>query len=100
MERESAAMAAFLTLEPPTGPMRREASSAGFYRSPLNGQEHARLQILTIEELLNGRKLDYPGWRDPHANVTLRRPPRSIRRGAVERSLLDSSAAARMGREK
>ena len=36
---------------------------AGFYTSPA-GTQHAKLQILTVEQLLNGQKLDLPGCRD------------------------------------
>ena|GEM_PF-4348228 len=39
------------------------AASAGFYVSPGRTQ-HAKLQLLTIEELLNGKKLDVPRWRE------------------------------------
>ena len=47
---------AFLSLEPPTAPMRREAASAGFYESPWG--KHPRLQLLTIEDLLGGKGVD------------------------------------------
>ena len=39
--------------------MRHEAADAGFYDSPW-GSSHPRLQILTIEELLGGSRIDYP----------------------------------------
>jgi DNA modification methylase len=58
MERERAPMGLFLTLVPPTTPMRAEAAAAGFYES-LWGR-HPRLQILTVEELLSGKKPDMP----------------------------------------
>ena len=48
-----AAMAVFITLEPPTRPMQQEAISAGHYESEVWGR-YPRLQILTIEELLAG----------------------------------------------
>ena len=38
--------------------MRKEAASAGFYESPWG--KHPRLQILTVAELLDGRKIDCP----------------------------------------
>jgi len=60
MEREKAAVAAFITLEEPTGPMKKEAAEAGFYDPPGLLPPVPRVQILTIEELLAGRKLDYP----------------------------------------
>jgi hypothetical protein len=38
--------------------MAMEAALAGKYKSPWG--EHARIQLLTIRELLAGRKIDYP----------------------------------------
>ncbi|MCK4324808.1 MAG: restriction endonuclease, partial [Armatimonadetes bacterium] len=60
MEQENAEMAAFITLEEPTGPMKKEAATAGFYDPPGLLPAVARVQILTIAELLAGRKLEYP----------------------------------------
>ena len=58
ISREKAEIGAFLSLEPPTSPMRREAASAGFYESPWG--KHPRIQLLTIEDLLGGKSIDYP----------------------------------------
>ena len=58
ISREKAQIGAFLSLQPPTDPMRREAASAGFYESPWG--KHPRIQLLTIEDLLGGRAVDYP----------------------------------------
>ena len=57
INREKAQIGAFLSLEPPTSPMRREAASAGFYQSPWG--KHPRIQLLTIEDLLGGKSIDY-----------------------------------------
>ncbi len=54
-----AAIAVFITLEPPTGPMQQEAISAGHYESEIWGR-FPRLQILTIEDLLNGKMVEMP----------------------------------------
>ena len=63
MEREKAEIGLFITLQPPTRPMEAEATSAGFYTSqPFKGAPMAhypRIQILTIEELLNGKRAEY-----------------------------------------
>jgi site-specific DNA-methyltransferase (adenine-specific) len=58
IEREKAPMGLFLTLSPPTDPMRVEATAAGFYET-LWGK-HPRIQILTIAELLDGKRPDMP----------------------------------------
>lgn len=61
LEREQAAIGAFLTLKPPTKPMREEAAAAGFYEPEFfPGHRFPRLQILTIAELFAGKVLDYP----------------------------------------
>ena len=73
IEREKAAIGAFLTMQPSTGPMRTEAASAGFYDSPL-GTKYPRLQILTVEELLAGKTVDMP----PTGGVqTFKRAPKA-----------------------
>ena len=60
IEREKAAIGVFITLENATEPMKREAASAGFYKSPGWGKSYPRLQIFTIEELLRGAAVDMP----------------------------------------
>jgi len=52
--------------------MRAEAASAGFYSSPW-GTKHPRIQIITIEDMLDGRRIDYP---QSQANVTYKRAKR------------------------
>ena len=58
ISREKAEIGAFLSLEPPTSPMRREAASAGFYKSPWG--KYPRIQLLTIADLLGGKSINYP----------------------------------------
>ncbi len=61
MEREQAEMGMLVTLEPPTGPMRQEAAAAGFYvPEHFPDRQFPRVQIATIEELLNGQGPDVP----------------------------------------
>jgi adenine specific DNA methylase Mod len=59
IEREKAAVGLFITLVPPTKPMIAEAASAGHYQSPHHG-DFPRLQILTIDDLLDGKKAQFP----------------------------------------
>jgi site-specific DNA-methyltransferase (adenine-specific) len=58
MDREKAALGLFLTLNEPTREMVKEAASAGFYET--GGQKIPRLQILTAEAILDGRKPQVP----------------------------------------
>ena len=71
IDRERAEIGALLTLEDATKPMETEAASADFYKSPWGN--HPRLQVLTIAELLAGKRIDYP----PTINVTHKRAPRA-----------------------
>ena len=70
INRENAQIGVFLSLNPPTAPMRREAASAGFYKSPWGN--HPRIQLLTIEDFLGGKGVDYPQV----ADVTFKRAKR------------------------
>ena len=57
VEREGAEIGVLLTMQKPTKPMITEAAGAGFYKSAWG--QHPRLQILTIKELLDGKRVDY-----------------------------------------
>jgi site-specific DNA-methyltransferase (adenine-specific) len=81
IEREEAAIGVLLTMQKPTQPMKREAADAGFYQSPFGGK-HPRLQILTVEELLAGRKVDMPPIRQ--VNVTFKKAPRAKAKATAE----------------
>jgi site-specific DNA-methyltransferase (adenine-specific) len=72
-DREKAAVGVLITLLEPTRNMRTEAASAGFYESPW-GTKHPRLQILTVQELLGGQKIDMPPSRDLR---TLKKAPKA-----------------------
>ncbi|MGH6889148.1 MAG: site-specific DNA-methyltransferase [Rhizomicrobium sp.] len=54
MEREGAPMAALLTMKEPTKAMKQEAASAGLYE--YNGLRYERLQILTVRDVLEGKR--------------------------------------------
>lgn len=58
VQREKGAIGVLITLQPSSKDMRKEAASAPFYESPWG--KHGSIQILTIEELLNGQKIDMP----------------------------------------
>ncbi len=75
VEREQAQIGVLISLEEPTKPMRSEAAKAGFYEPPTAAeQKYARLQLLTVEDLLNGKEVAYPHVR---ANVTFKKAPKS-----------------------
>lgn len=71
IDREKAAMGIFLTLEQPTGPMKKEAAEAGFYFSAGWNKQYPRIQILTIEDVLKGERPKQP----PHS-ITFKEAPK------------------------
>ena len=62
--REGAKIGVFITLAQPTKPMRKEAVSSGFYETECG--KFPKIQILTIEDLFAGKKLELP-WLDTAA---------------------------------
>ena len=81
LERERAALGVLLTFNAPTKAMRTEAASAGFYDSPWGGQ-HPRVQILTVGELLAGKKLDAPPSRQ--TSLTYKRAPKARKKAETQ----------------
>ncbi len=73
IEREKAEIGVLIALREPTRPMRREAAAAGFYTSPWG--DHPRMQILTIAELLEGGRVDYPPSRQ--VDATFKKAPKA-----------------------
>ena len=59
LDREKAQIGVLISLNLPTADMKVEAASAGFYHSPFNSS-HPRVQLLTVEEVMNGRGIDLP----------------------------------------
>jgi site-specific DNA-methyltransferase (adenine-specific) len=68
--------------------MRTEAASAGFY---VSGKEtfatkYPRLQILTVGELLAGKRVEMPGWRDQR---TFKAAPKVKGKSTVQPEMFD-----------
>jgi len=64
--------------------MRTEAASAEFYKSPWG--QHPRLQIVTVGELVAGKRLDIPPVRQ--TNVTYKRAPKVALKAAEQPRIL------------
>jgi len=88
LDREGAAIGVLISMEEPTKPMRTEAASAGFYSSPGWGQNYPRLQCITIAELLDGRRIEYPPTRDER---TFKKAPAAKVAERPESTLYDST---------
>jgi DNA modification methylase len=60
VDREKAAIGVLITMQEPTGPMKEEAVTAGFFESKTWGKKYAKIQLLTVEELLAGKRIEMP----------------------------------------
>lgn len=82
MDREKADIGVFITLQEPTGPMKTEAAAAGFYETEITASHrvmrYPRVQILTIEELLAGKCVEYPQWAE---ETTIKKAARIRKKG-------------------
>jgi DNA modification methylase len=74
VDREKAAIGVLISMEEPTKPMLTEAVTAGFFESKTWGKKYPKIQILTIAELLAGKKIEMPPIRQ--VGVTFRKAER------------------------
>ena len=88
MEREKAEMGLLVTLAPPTRPMVQEAAAAGSYvPEHFPDRKFPRVQIATIEDLLNGVGPDVPRIGLADAPTFRRAARRRSSEGAARRML-------------
>lgn len=60
VDREKAAIGVLITMLDPTGPMKEEAATAAFFESKTWGKKYPKIQLLTIADLLAGKKIEMP----------------------------------------
>ena len=60
VDREKAAIGVLISMGEPTKPMQTEAVTAGFFESKIWGKKYPKIQLLTIAELLAGKKIEMP----------------------------------------
>jgi len=60
IDREKAEIGVFISLEPHTKPMIKEALQKGYYHSPFIKKDYLRIQLFTIEDLLSGKSPNIP----------------------------------------
>ncbi len=58
--REKAEFGFLIAMDLPTKAMRDEIAAAGKYKHPLLNREDDRLQVITVAEILQGKRLDLP----------------------------------------
>ena len=73
VKREDAALGVLLTLRKPTHAMEVEAAKAGFFESHLG--RHPKIQIVTAEQVLDGKGIDVPGMHSAGLKKAHRAPP-------------------------
>ena len=62
--RENAEFGILITMDKPTKPMLLEVQAAGKYKHPMLNREDDRIQVVTVEELLAGQRLNLPMGRE------------------------------------
>jgi site-specific DNA-methyltransferase (adenine-specific) len=67
IDGQKAAIGVLISMQNPTGPMKEEAVTAGFFESKTWGKKYPKIQLLTIAELLAGKKIDMPPIRQVDA---------------------------------
>jgi DNA modification methylase len=60
VESQRAAMGVFVGMNAPTKGMMEAANMSGTYTHPSNGQRYPKVQILTVDELLSGKRPNMP----------------------------------------
>jgi len=88
VERENAQIGTFITLQEPTKPMQKEALSAGFYKSP-SGKLYPKVQILIIEDLIDGNKNIERPPKVAINDVTFKKAKRHYKKGEQGELLLE-----------
>ena len=77
VEREKAQLGVLITMQQSTPAMRSEAAAAGQYKSPWRKEPYPRIQIITIPDLLAGKRIDYPP--PSQVNVTFKKGPKGMK---------------------
>ncbi len=86
VEREKAAIGVLISMQEPTGPMKTEAATAGFYRNEMwEKKQYQKIQLLTIEDLLAGKAIDMPPIRS--VNSTFNKAPKVEEKGKEQKKL-------------
>jgi DNA modification methylase len=80
VSRENAAIGVFLSLNHPSSQMKTEAATTGFYQAEgldgYEGKKYAKIQIITAEDLLNGKQPDFPPFVRSGGDTTFKKSPR------------------------
>lgn len=72
LETQKAQMGVFISLQKPTRGMVDEANHAGVYTHPAHGQSFPRIQLITVAELLEGKRPSLPPTMLPYIQAAPR----------------------------
>jgi site-specific DNA-methyltransferase (adenine-specific) len=75
LEREKAAIGVLISMQEPTSAMKTEAVTAGFYESTSWNRKYPKIQLLTVAELLDGKKIEMPPIKQ--LSVTFKTAPKA-----------------------
>ena len=81
VDREKAAIGVLITMQDPTRAMVKEGATGTFYSSPFG--QHPGLQLLTIQQLMDGTQIDYPH----QADATIKKAPKEHRKDSEQLDL-------------
>ena len=88
VEREKAEMGVLISMHANSQPMRAEAADMGTYESPWG--KHAKIQLLTVSELLAGKRIDMPHTKG--INETFKKARRHSTSGDDQMTLREDEA--------
>ncbi len=74
VKSQKAQMGVLITMTKPTADMRAEANRSGTYEHPLTGTTYPKLQVVTVAELLEGKRPKMPTPILPYVKARARRP--------------------------
>jgi site-specific DNA-methyltransferase (adenine-specific) len=86
LDREKAVIGVLISMQEPTSPMRMEAVTAGFWESATWGKKYLKVQLLTVAELLAGKKIEMPPIRQ--VDATFKKAPKVPKSGMDQGNLL------------
>lgn len=76
VQTQKAEMGVLVTITKATPGMKDAADHAGTYTWPFNGQEFSKIQLLTVEELLAGKRPQMPPTLTPYIAAKRLQPPK------------------------
>ncbi len=71
-------MSLFVCLTSPTPGMQTEANAACLYTHPPSGTKYPRMQIITVKEIFEGKRLEMPAIESPFKRAKPEAPTQQV----------------------